>query len=133
MEDSTINKMKSIIFYVTNSEDSAKAVKYLTDAIKAREDAAHKLYFKFLMGGAYMLAMGCEDNKGEKYFVGNHEIIFIPSIRQRDIDRLKELKEVVWYKNCMIISGDNGKAVALRDLLIDWLLEKKEDFDYEEK
>ena len=120
--------MKSIIFYITDKSDGVKAVQDLCDSIKAREDAGHKLYFKFLMAGAYVITMGTEDADGNKFFVGEHEIIFIPVHRQGDIERLKETKEVVWYKNCMIMAGDNEKARALRDLLIDWLLEIKQDW-----
>ena len=123
--------MKTIIFYIDDATDGIKAVQYLTDDIKAREDANHKLYFSFLMNGAWMVSMGCEDTDGKKHFIGEHEIVFMPTNRQRDIERLKDVKTVVWFKNCMIIAGEGAKPTELRQLLIDWLLEKKEDFNYE--
>ena len=124
--------MKTIMLTSQNKEDSIKSVNYLVEDIKAREDANHKLYFRFLMAGAYMVSMGCEDTDGVKHFVGEHEIIFMPSNRTQDIERLKELKDIVWLKNCMIIAGDGDKPKKLRNSLIDWLLEKKEDFESEE-
>ena len=119
-------KVKTIMFYIVNKEDGVKAVKYLTEDIKAREDANHQLYFRFLLGGAYMVSRGRVNKLGIKELIGNNEIVFIPSIRQRDIERLKDLKNVIWFKNVMVIAGKNKKAKELRNLLIDWLLENKE-------
>lgn len=118
--------MKTIIFYTTDANDAVTSAQDLSDSIVLREDAKHKLYFRILFGGAYVISMGCVDVDGKKQFIGNHEIIFIPARRQQDIERLKESKDVVWYKNCMIMAGSGEKATALRDLLIDWLLEKTE-------
>lgn len=121
--------MKTIIFYIVDRENGISAVRGLCDDIQAREDAKHKLYFKFLMNGTYMISMGCKDTDGIKHFVGNHEIIFIPANRQQDIERLKETKNVVWYKNCMIMAGEGEHPTRLRSILIDWLLEKMEDIN----
>ena len=121
--------MDSIIFYITDREEGTKAVQYLCEDIKARQDAEHKLYFKFLLSGAYMVSMGCEDTDGNKHFIGEHEIIFMPVGRQSDIERLKDTKNVIWYKNCMIMAGDSDKTKELRQVLIDWLLEIKSSID----
>lgn len=125
--------MKTIIFYITDHEEIVKSVKNLTDDIKNREDASHQLYFKFLMGGAYTISRGRTDKNGVRELTGEHEILFIPSTRQRDIERLKETKTVIWYKNAMIIAGDGEKPKELRRLLINWLLNDKEEFNYENK
>lgn len=119
-------KTNTIMFYIVDQEDGINAVKYLTEDIKSREEANHKLYFRFLLGGAYVVSRGHVNDQGIKEMIGNNEIIFIPSIRQRDIERLKELKNVIWYKNIMTIAGKSKKSKELRQLLIDWLLEKRE-------
>lgn len=121
--------MKTVIFYSTDIHDSVTAVKYLVDDIKAEEEANHKLFFKFLFENAYYISMGCVDDEGKRHFIGEHEVIFMPSERELDIERLKQTKDVVMYRNCMAISGD--KAKEFRKTLIDWLLEKKEDLGNE--
>lgn len=120
--------MKTIIFYTKDRDEAIRSVEFLTKDIQSREDASHQLYFRFLMAGAYSVARGTTDEKGNKELTGEHEIIFIPFNRQRDIERLKELKEVIWYKNAMIIAGNGEKPTELRRLLINWLLNDKEEF-----
>lgn len=120
--------METILFYITDKEDGLKAIKFLTDDIKANEDANHKLYFRFLMADTYQVSMGCTDDDGNKHFIGNHEILFMPSSRLGKVDvSFDQNKKIIFQKNCMLIVGDGEKAKAYRALLIDWLLEKKKE------
>ena len=120
--------MDTIIFYITDKEDGLKAIKALTDDIKADKDAEHKLYFRFLMANSYHVTMGCEDDEGKKHLIGEHELIFIPSTRLGNLDvSFNENKNIIFQKNCMLIVGDGEKPQAYRKLLIDWLLEKKKE------
>ena len=121
-------QVETILLYITDKEDGLKAIKYLTDDIKADTDADHKLYFGFLMADTYRVSMGCEDEDGKKHFIGKHELLFMPSTRLGKLDTsFDQNKKIIFQKNCMIISGDGEKATALRKLLIDWLLEKKKE------
>ena len=126
--DAKKNDVQTIIFYVTDKEDGLKAVKYLTDDIKANEEANHKLYFRFLMNDMYQVTMGCTDDDGQKHLIGNHEVLFIPSSKLGKWDvSFSENKKIIFQKNCMIMAGEGEKTKAMRALLIDWLLEKKKE------
>lgn len=120
--------METIIFYITDKEDGLKAIKSLTDDIKADNDADHKLYFRFLMADTYCVSMGCEEEDGTKHLIGEHEIIFMPSTRLGRLDSsFDQNKKIIFQKNCMLIVGDGEKPQAYRKLIIDWLLEKKKE------
>lgn len=120
--------METIIFYITDKEDGLKAIKALTDDIKANEDANHKLYFRFLMADTYQVSMGCTDDEGQKHLIGEHEVLFMPSSRLGKLDiSFNDNKNIIFQKNCMLIVGDGDKPKAYRELLIDWLLEKKKE------
>lgn len=120
--------VKTILFYITNKEDGLKAIQYLIDDIKANEEAQHKLFFKFLFEGAYYISMGTTDDEGKRYLIGDHEVIFMPQPRMGSMEEsFKQNKNIIFQKNCMIIAGDNGKAKTLRNVVIDWLLEKTEE------
>lgn len=119
--------MKTIIFYANSLEDSTTSLDYLINDIKDRDDAQHKLFFSFLMAQTYRISMGTQTDDGERHFVGEHEVIFIPSGRQQDIDRLKETKDVIFYKNCMSVAGP--QRAEKRQKLIDWLLEITEEIN----
>ena len=91
--------MQTIIFYITDKEDGLKAIKALTDDIKADKDADHKLYFHFLMADTYHVSMGCEDDEGKKHLIGEHELIFIPSTRLGKFDTsFDENKNIIFQK-----------------------------------
>lgn len=117
--------VKTILFYVTDQENGIKAIKYLVDDIKANPEANHKLFFKFLMKGAYYISMGTTDDEGKRYLIGDHEVIFMPQTRLGFLDG--QNKNVIFQKNCMILAGDDDKTREFRGLIIDWLLEKRED------
>ena len=120
--------METIIFYITDKEDGLKAIKALTDDIKTNEDANHKLYFRFLMADTYQVSMGCTDDDGKKHLIGEHELLFMPSTRLGKLDTsFDQNKNIIFQKNCMLIVGDGDKPKAYRELLIDWLLEKKKE------
>jgi len=119
--------VKTILFYVTDQNDGLKAIKYLIDDIKADPEADHKLFFKFLMQGAYYISMGTVDNEGKRHMIGDHEVIFMPATRLGSLEN----KNIIFQKNCMFIAGDSEKTVEFRKLLIDWLLEKKEELENE--
>ena len=120
--------METILFYITDKEEGLKAIKFLTDDIKANDDANHKLFFKFLMADSYYISMGTTDDEGQKHFIGEHEVIFMPQTRLGKLDTtFNENKKIIFMKNCMIIAGDGKKAKAMRELIIDWLLEKKKE------
>ena len=120
--------LETILFYITDKEDGLKAVKYLTDDIKADEDANHKLYFRFLMADTYQVSIGCTDDDGQKHLIGNHEVLFVPESRLGKLDTsFNQNKNIIFMKNCMFIAGDGEKASSTRKLLIDWLLEKKKE------
>lgn len=120
--------MKTILLYITDKEDGLKAIKYLTDDIKANEEADHKLYFRFLMADTYQMSMGCNDDEGKPHLIGEHEILFMPSTRLGKLDiSFDQNKKIIFQKNCMLIVGDGDKPKAYRQLLIDWLLEKKKE------
>lgn len=122
--------METIIFYITDKEDGLKAIKALTDDIKTNEDANHKLYFRFLMADTYQVSMGCTDDDGKKHLIGEHELLFMPSTRLGKLDTsFDQNKNIIFQKNCMLIVGDGDKPKAYRELLIDWLLEKKKEIN----
>lgn len=120
--------VKTILLYVTDREEGLKSIQYLIDDIKANKDAEHSLYFKYLFGDAYYISMGTTDKDGKKYFIGNHELIFIPQTKLGTLgESFRENKNIIFQKNCMIIAGNTEKPTALRELIINWLLEKTED------
>ena len=119
--------MKTIIFYTNSREDSLASVEYLINDIKSRDDAQNKLFFSFLMENTYRISMGTKTDDGEKHFIGEHEVIFIPGGRQQDIERLKEVKNVIFYKNFMSIAVP--QRTEKRNKIIDWLLELTEDIE----
>ena len=114
--------MDSIIFYATTRENALKAVTVMTQAIKAREDAAHKLFFASRLMGEYDICRGTVDADGKRQLVGDHEIIFFPASREQDLERLKAVKTVVDCHNCMWICGDSEEKIHRVQYLIDWLL-----------
>ena len=122
--------VKTILLYITDKEDGLKAIQYLVDDIKANDEAHHKLYFKFLFNDAYYISMGTTDKDGKRYLIGDHELIFMPQTRLGSItDSFNQNKDIIFQKNCMVIAGDNEKAKAFRELIINWLLEKTEEIN----
>ena len=120
-------KMNTVIFYASTSDDLVESIKVLSEAIREREDTAHKLYFAPLMMNVYLLSMGCTDKDNKKHLIGNHEVIFIPNNRKETIERLEATKNVVAKKSCMCIVGDSDRKRKKLQKLIDWLLEKEEE------
>lgn len=118
--------MKTIIFTGSNPENHYKAIGFLCEAIKDRKDADHKIFVRSVMPHVHLMSMGCEATDGEKHFIGEHEIIFIPSTMDEEIERLKRTKEVVMCKNGMSFVGEDVTKV---NQIIDWLLEKTEDIN----
>lgn len=121
-------EVETILFYITDKEDGLKAIKALTDDIKSNDDANHKLYFRFLMADTYQVSMGMKDEEGKPHLIGIHEILFMPETRLGRLDTsFNHNKKIIFQKNCMFIVGEGDKAKATRQLLIDWLLEKKKE------
>ena len=122
--------VKTILFYVTDKEDGIKAVKYLIDDIKANDEAQHKLFFRPMMRGTYYISMGTTDDKGNRYMIGDHELLFMPQNSFEFLDgTFKENKTIILQKNCMVIAGETEKASELRNKIINWLLEKTEEVE----
>ena len=127
MEES--KDVKTIIFQASSSDDMIASIKTLSEAIKLREDTAHKLFFVPLMLNMYLLSMGCVDTDGKKHIIGNHEIIFLPTVREDTIARIEATKNVLYKKSCMCFVGESDKNQKKLNDIIDWVLEMKEDID----
>lgn len=113
--------MKTVLLLITNKEDGFKSVTTMTEAIKAREDANHQLYFSQRLFGTYMICKGGIGEDGKPHYTGEREIIFCPAGREEQIGAGKDIVEA---KNCMCICGDGEKSQERLQGYITWLLEE---------
>ena len=120
--------MDSIILYATTKEDAHKAISYMCEDIKSKEEANHKLYFRRIMFGGFHICKG-EEIDGEKHFIGNHEFIIVPLNSSISNKRITENKNVVYFNNCMFITGDSKIKISRRGKIIDWLLDDELEID----
>ena len=113
----------SMIFTITNREDGLAALTYICEAIKAREDANHALYFSRRLMGMYCIF---NSNNADET---TREIIFCPVGSMYKIVK----KNIVDCRNCMWFVGDTDIKKARLQGVIDWILDKggvlKEDSD----
>lgn len=113
--------MQTVVLLITNKEEGFKSVMTMSEAIKAREDANHKLFFTQRLFGTYMICKGEKGADGKAHYTGDREIIFCPAGREEQIGSGKDIVEA---KNCMCICGDGEKAQSRLQGYISWLLEE---------
>ena len=113
--------MESIMLIATKREEALACVSALTDDIKALPvEHQHKLYFRQILMGSYVIF----PKEGDK--VGDKELIIFPASREEDLERLKGTKNIVLLKNCMYVVGDTDHTKDIRHNIIFYLLSKEE-------
>ena len=127
MSDVAVKPMSTIIFFSTSPDDHVKSIEALTEAIRADERCAHKICFRPITTNFYQFIRGEADKLGQMQPIGCHEILYLPSVRTEEIERLERTKNVVLERNSMCIVGENDKKKLKVKKLIDWLLEETEE------
>ena len=129
METAAHKPMSTIIFFSTSSDDHVTSIGTLIDALKADGRCEHKICFRPITLNFYQLIRGVVQDNGEMIPVGCHEILYLPSNRTEEIERLERTKNVVLKINSMCFVGDNDKKKRKVKKLIDWLLEETEEIE----
>lgn len=127
MEAAVHKDMSTIIFFSTSSDDHVTSIGTLVDALKADGRCEHKICFRPITQNFYQIIRGVVQDNGTMIPVGCHEILYLPSNRTEEIERLERTKNVVLKINGMCFVGDNDKKKRKVKKLIDWLLEETEE------
>lgn len=127
MEAAIHKDMSTIIFFSTSSDDHVTSIGTLVDALKADGRCEHKICFRPITQNFYQIIRGVVQDNGKMIPVGCHEILYLPSNRTEEIERLERTKNVVLKINSMCFVGDNDKKKRKVKKLIDWLLEETEE------
>ena len=127
METAVHKPMSTIIFFSTSSDDHVKSVETLVEALKADGRCEHKICFRPITLNFYQILRGEKDDDGHMQPIGCHEILYLPSNRTEEIERLERTKNVVLKINSMCFVGDNDKKKRKVKKIIDWLLEETEE------
>lgn len=125
METAVHKPMSTIIFFSTSSEDHVKSIEALVEALRADGRCDHKICFRPLTVNFYQILRGELDDDGNMQPIGCHEILYLPSNRKEEIERLERTKNVVLKKNSMCYVNKEEKTKAL----INWLLEETEEIN----
>lgn len=125
MADAEVKQMSTIIFFSTSSDDHVKSVETLVEALKADGRCEHKICFRPITLNFYQLIRGVVQDNGSMIPVGCHEILYLPSNRTEEIERLERTKNVVLKKNSMCYVNKEDKIKKI----IDWLLEETEEIE----
>lgn len=120
METAAHKPMSTIIFFSTSSDNHVKSINCLVDALRADGRCEHKICFRPITVNFYQLIRGVVQDNGTMLPVGCHEILYLPSNRTEEIERLERTKNVVLKKNGMCFVNKEDKTKKL----IDWLLEE---------
>ena len=126
MEAAVHKPMSTIIFFSTSSEDHVKSIETLVEALRADGRCEHKICFRPLTVNFYQILRGVVQDNGTMIPIGCHEILYLPSNRTEEIERLERTKNVVLKKNSMCFVGNDETKVKK---LIDWLLEETEEIE----
>ena len=129
METAVHKPMSTIIFFSTSSEDHIKSIETLVEALRADGRCEHKICFRPLTVNFYQILRGVVQDNGTMIPIGCHEILYLPSNRTEEIERLERTKNVVLKINSMCFVGDNDKKKRKIKKLIDWLLEETEEIE----
>lgn len=127
MEAAIHKDMSTIIFFSTSSEDHVKSIETLVEALRADGRCEHKICFHPITLNLFQFIRGVVQDNGRMIPVGCHEILYLPSVREAEIERLKRTKNVVLEINCMCFVGNNDKKKYKVKKIIDWLLEETEE------
>lgn len=127
MADGEVKQMSTIIFFSTSSDDHVTSIGTLVDALKADGRCEHKICFRPITLNFYQIIRGVLDDDGHMQPIGCHEILYLPSNRTEEIERLERTKNVVLKINGMCFVGDNDKKKRKVKKLINWLLEETEE------
>ena len=125
METAVHKPMSTIIFFSTSSDDHVKSVEALVEALRADGRCDHKICFRPITLNFYQLIRGVVQDNGAMIPIGCHEILYLPSNRTEEIERLERTKNVVLKKNSMCFVNKEEKMKNL----IDWLLEETEEIE----
>ena len=125
METAAHKPMSTIIFFSTSSDDHIKSINCLVDALRADGRCEHKICFRPLTVNFYQLIRGVVQDNGTMLPIGCHEILYLPSNRKVEIERLERTKNVVLKKNGMCFVNNEDKTKKL----VDWLLEETEEIE----
>lgn len=125
METAAYKPMSTIIFFSTSSDDHIKSINCLVDALRADGRCEHKICFRPLTVNFYQLIRGVVQDNGTMLPIGCHEILYLPSNRTEEIERLERTKNVVLKKNSMCFVNNEDKTKKL----VDWLLEETEEIE----
>ena len=123
MESAVHKPMSTIIFFSTSSEDHVKSVEALVEALRADGRCEHKICFRPVTVNFFQIIRGVVQDNGVMIPVGCHEVLYLPSNRKADIERLERTKNVVLKKNSMCYVNKEEKIKKL----IDWILEETEE------
>ena len=124
METAVHKPMSTIIFFSTSSEDHVKSIETLVEALRTDGRCEHKICFRPITLNFYQILRGEKDDDGNMQPIGCHEILYLPSNRTEEIERLERTKNVVLKINSMCFVGDNDKKKHKIKKLINWLLEE---------
>lgn len=127
MEAAVHKDMSTIIFFSTSSDNHVTSIGTLVDALKADGRCEHKICFRPITQNFFQFIRGELDDDGHMQPIGCHEILYLPSNRTEEIERLKRTKNVVLEINGMCFVGDNDKKKYKIKKIIDWLLEETEE------
>lgn len=122
--DAVHKDMSTIIFFSTSAQDHVKSLETLNNACIADERCKHRVFFRPLMTNVYQFINGNLDDEG-KPLLGCREILYLPSTRQDEIERLERTKNVTLKINSMCFVNKEEKIKKL----IDWLLEETEEIE----
>ena len=129
METAAHKPMSTIIFFSTSSDDHVKSINCLVEALRADGRCEHKICFRPITQNFYQILRGVVQDNGSMIPVGCHEILYLPSNRTEEIERLERTKNVVLKINSMCFVGDNDKKKRKVKKIIDWLLEEMEEIE----
>ena len=131
--------METILLLATKPIDAHQALSYICEDIKANPEADHQLYFSRMMFGAFTISKGSVKEtdlgggltKKDCELTGEHELIIFPAAYEEQLEKLKASgKTLIFVKNCMCVAGPSEKKVAFRKVIMDWLLDDKQKWDY---
>lgn len=125
METATHKPMSTIIFFSTSADDHVKSVEALVGALRADGRCEHKICFRPVTVNFFQIIRGEKDEEGSMQPIGCHEILYLPSNRKVEIERLERTKNIVLKKNSMCFVNNEEKIKKL----IDWLLEETEEIE----
>lgn len=129
MEAAVHKDMSTIIFFSTSSDDLVKSVDTLVEALRADGRCEHKICFRPITQNFFQFIRGELDDDGVMQPIGCHEILYLPSIREAEIERLERTKNVVLKINGMCFVGNNDQKKYKVKKIINWLLEETEEIE----